>query len=87
MDKFTDIIMLESNNNYVLIYVAGRDNPLLELIKMIELIEDFPGSMFIKIHRSFYVNLNHIVSRPSKYLVKMTNEFTVDSDCSITKLF
>jgi len=72
--KFEEIIMLESSNNYVLIHVVDRKNPLLERVKMIELVEGFPTNMFMKIHRSFYVNVNHIISRPSKYLIKMSNE-------------
>ena len=44
---------------------------------MIKLIEDFPNTIFIKTHRSYYVNVNHIISRPSKYLIKMSNEIEI----------
>lgn len=71
--NFSDIIFLESSNNYVLIHVVGRETPLLERIKMIELVKDFPSSIFIKTHRSYYVNKNHIVARPSKYRFELSN--------------
>lgn len=71
--KFEEIILLESSGHYVLIYVKDRENPLSERIKMADLIAYFPNTLFVKIHRSFYINVNHIVSRPSKYLIKMSN--------------
>jgi len=71
--NFSDIIYLESSNNYVLIHIVGRPTPLLERIKMIELIKEFPSSIFIKAHRSYYVNKNHMVARPSKYRFEMSN--------------
>jgi len=77
--KFEDVVMLESSNNYVLIYVVDRKNPLLERVKMIELIKGFPSSIFVKIHRSYYVNVNHIISRSSKYDIKMSNEVLLTS--------
>lgn len=70
---FSDIIYLESSNNYVLIHIKSRTSPLLERIKMIELIKTFPRTTFIKTHRSYYVNKNHIIARPSKYRFKMSN--------------
>ncbi len=72
--EFKDIILLESSNNYVLIHIAGRKIPLLERTKMIHLVQHFPETMFVRIHRSYYVNVNHIISRPSKYVVRMSNE-------------
>lgn len=71
--NFSDIIYLESSNNYVLIHIKTRTSPLLERIKMIELIKTFPSTTFIKTHRSYYVNKNHIIARPSKYRFKMSN--------------
>lgn len=71
--KFQDIIYLESSNNYVLIHTVDRQTPLLERIKMIELVKYFPDAFFVKIHRSYYINTNHIIARPSKYRVQMSN--------------
>ncbi|MGH1338400.1 MAG: LytTR family transcriptional regulator DNA-binding domain-containing protein [Aureispira sp.] len=70
---FTDILCLESSNNYVLIHVLTRPTPLLERVKMIKLIEGFPSHLFIKTHRSYYVNKKHIVARPSKYKFELSN--------------
>lgn len=71
--QFEDIIYLESDNNYVLIHIKDRNTPLLERVKMIELVKQFPDTLFTKIHRSYYINTKHIVARPSKYLVEMSN--------------
>lgn len=76
--KFSRIILLESSNNYVLIHVEGRPNPLLERVKMKDLVEHFPSNLFVRIHRSYYINLNHIISRPSKYVVKMSNDIVLN---------
>jgi len=80
--NFSDIIYLESSNNYVLIHTVGRTRPLLERIKMIELIKEFPTSIFIKAHRSYYVNKNHIVARPSKYQFEMSNGVSLSASRS-----
>lgn len=76
--KFSEIIALESSNNYVLIHVEGRKNPLLERVKMKDLTEHFPSTLFVRIHRSYYVNVEHIVSRPSKYVIKMSNDMVLN---------
>ena len=81
--KFEAIILLESSDHYVLIHIRDRQQPLLERIKMTELVQKFPSTLFVKVHRSYYVNMDHIVSRPSKYLLKMSNdiEITVSRSC------
>lgn len=76
--KFSKIIVLESSNNYVLIHVEDRPNPLLERVKMKDLVEHFPSNMFVRIHRSYYINVNQIISRPSKYVVKMSNDMVLN---------
>jgi hypothetical protein len=81
--KFEDIILLESSDHYVLIHVKDRQNPLLERIKMTDLVQKFPSTLFTKVHRSYCVNMNHIASRPSKYLLKMSN----GAEVTITKTY
>lgn len=76
--KFSNIIALEASNNYVLIHVEERANPLLERVKLKELIEHFPSNMFVRIHRSYCINVDHIISRPSKYVVKMSNDMVLN---------
>ncbi|MBL4706003.1 MAG: LytTR family transcriptional regulator [Flavobacteriales bacterium] len=72
--RFEDILFLESSNNYVLIHVNERKNPLLERVRMKDLIEGFPTSIFVRVHRSHHVNTNHIVSRPAKHRIIMSNK-------------
>lgn len=80
--NFSDIIYLESSNNYVLVHITGRSTPLLERIKMIELVKDFPSSLFIKTHHSYYVNKDHISARPSKYRFEMSNGTSLNASRS-----
>ena len=71
------------SDHYVLIHIKDRQHPLLERIKMTNLVKNLPSTLFVKVHRSYYVNMSHIVSRPSKYSLKMSNdtEITVSRSC------
>ena len=48
-------------SEYVRIYVEGHNRPIVSLMSM-KKIEDFlPSHMFMRVHRSYLVNLNKIV--------------------------
>lgn len=55
-----DIEWLQAAGNYVNLHVRGHDYPLRSTLTQIELRLD--SAAFIRVHRSFMVNLNHIVS-------------------------
>ncbi len=75
--NFEDIIFLESSDHYVLVHIKERKNPLLERTSMSKLMKAFPETNFVKIHRSFYINIHQIATRPSKYLLTMSNDIEV----------
>lgn len=58
--RFADIKYVESMSEYVRIYVEGEEKPLMPLLSMKRLEEVLPPSMFMRVHRSYIVNLRKI---------------------------
>lgn len=58
--RFADIRYIESMSEYVRIYVDGEDRPLMPLLSMKRLEEVLPPTMFMRVHRSYIVNLRKI---------------------------
>lgn len=52
-----DICYLESMSEYVKIFIEGKDKPIITLITMKRLEDVLPSSVFMRVHRSFLVNL------------------------------
>ncbi|MBQ9193874.1 MAG: response regulator transcription factor [Bacteroidales bacterium] len=48
----------ESMSEYLKIHLAGEDAPLLVLYRLRRLAEDLPPARFVRIHRSYLVNLS-----------------------------
>nr|WP_199158275.1 LytTR family DNA-binding domain-containing protein [Pedobacter sp. ASV2] len=57
-----DIEYIESMGDYLKIYLANSDKPILTLMTMKKVLEKLPSSQFSRIHRSFIVALNKIKS-------------------------
>jgi two-component system, LytTR family, response regulator len=55
-----DIIYIEGLKDYVKLYLAGQTKPILSLMSMKSLEEQLPASNFMRVHRSFIVNLSKI---------------------------
>lgn len=47
-------------SEYVRIYLEGEDKPVMTLLSMRKLEERLPASMFMRVHRSYIVNLHKI---------------------------
>ncbi|WP_396147816.1 LytR/AlgR family response regulator transcription factor [Flavobacterium sp.] len=56
---FADILFIEGSGNYVKINTQN-EKPLMVLDKLTELQEKLPTKQFIRIHKSFIVNISHI---------------------------
>lgn len=56
----SDILYTESMSEYLKIYVAGETAPKLVLLSMAKLLEKLPENRFVRVHRSYMVNLAHI---------------------------
>lgn len=57
--NFKDIKYIESKREYVKIFLEGSD-PITTLMSIKKLEETLPGNMFMRVHRSFIVNLDKI---------------------------
>lgn len=51
---------IESMSEYVRIYVEGNPKPIISLLSMKKIEENLPSSSFMRVHRSYLVNLNRI---------------------------
>jgi len=58
--NFNDILYIEGLKDYVKVYTAGTSKPVLSLITMKLLEAKLPPANFMRVHRSFIVNLARI---------------------------
>ncbi|HJZ41043.1 MAG TPA: LytTR family DNA-binding domain-containing protein, partial [Bacteroidales bacterium] len=57
--KFADILYIEGLKEYVKI-VVGNNKPILSLLTLKHLEEKLPQNYFMRVHRSFIVNLHQV---------------------------
>ncbi len=57
-----DITHVEAYKDYVKVHLANKPNPILSLMSMKNMEELLPKSKFMRVHRSFIINLEHIES-------------------------
>lgn len=57
-----DLIYIEGLKDYVKFYTVDSEMPILSLMSMKSLEEDFKGRSFMRVHRSFIVNLDKITT-------------------------
>jgi len=58
--NFNDILYIEGLKDYVKVYVKNVTRPILSLTSLKTLETKLPESKFMRVHRSFIVNLNEI---------------------------
>ncbi len=58
--NFNDILYIEGLKDYIKVYTTGEDKPVLSLNSMKSLEQKLPEDQFMRVHRSFIVNLNKI---------------------------
>jgi DNA-binding LytR/AlgR family response regulator len=56
----SDILYIEGLKDYAKFFLQGQDRPVLSLISLKKLEESLPNDRFMRIHRSFIINLDHI---------------------------
>jgi len=57
---FDEISYIEGLKDYVKFYIDGKDRPILSLMSLKNLEEKLPEKRFMRVHRSFIVNLEKI---------------------------
>lgn len=58
--NFNDILYIEGLKDYVKVYTQDAAKPILSLISLKTLETKLPGDMFMRVHRSFIVNLRKV---------------------------
>lgn len=58
--NFSDILYIEGLKDYIKVYVQHEDKPLLSLSSLKVLEQKLPPATFLRVHRSFIVNLDKI---------------------------
>lgn len=58
--RFDEVLYVEGLKDYVKIYLTTSPKPLLSLSSMHAVEEHLPKHPFMRIHRSFIVNMNHV---------------------------
>lgn len=58
--EFNTILYIEGLKDYVKFYLEGDQKPILSLMSMKSLEENLPSAKFMRVHRSFIVNLDKI---------------------------
>lgn len=58
--KFDEILYIENQKDYVKFFRENEQEPVSSLMNINQLSEKLPGHIFMRIHRSFIVNLNKI---------------------------
>ncbi len=58
--KVSDIIYVEGLKDYVKIYIENETNPVVSLVSMKAIEEALPAESFMRVHRSYVVNMNKV---------------------------
>jgi DNA-binding LytR/AlgR family response regulator len=58
--NFNDILYIEGLKDYVKVFIQNNPKPVLSLTSLKLLESKLPGSKFMRVHRSFIVNLERI---------------------------
>ena len=58
--NFNDILYIEGLKDYIKVYTTGEDKPVLSLNSIKSLEQKLPEDKFMRVHRSFIVNLDKI---------------------------
>lgn len=58
--NFDDILYIEGLKDYIKVYISGEEKPVLSLNSIKSLEQKLPENKFMRVHRSFIVNLDRI---------------------------
>ena len=63
------IIYIEAMSEYLRIMCEGKDRPVIVLLSMKKIEENLPANKFMRIHRSFIINLDKIIEVKKNHIV------------------
>lgn len=58
--NFNSILYVEGLKDYIKIFVDGESNPIVSLISMKSVEEALPKNNFLRVHRSYIINMNKV---------------------------
>lgn len=58
--EYKDILYIENQKDYVKFYLEGQSEPISSLMNLQSLAEKLPHNKFMRVHRSFIVNLDKV---------------------------
>lgn len=58
--EYDNILYIENQKDYVLFYLEGQKEPVSSLMNLQSLSDKLPKSRFMRVHRSFIINLNNV---------------------------
>lgn len=76
--NFSDIMFVESLQNYVIIHTIKEKIIAYSTLKNI--FESLPGNDFIRVHKSYIVSVNHIDSVKGSRIILKENEIKISRD-------
>lgn len=76
--SFADVLFIEGSGNYVKIHTE-KGKPLLVLDKLADLEEKLPKKEFLRVHKSFIVNISHISKKEGNMLTIKDSTIPISS--------
>lgn len=75
--KYDNLLFAESDKDYVKLFIENKIVPLSSLLNLKDLQEQLPSEKFMRIHRSFIINLNKIESIERNQVIINTHRITI----------
>lgn len=73
----SDILYIEGLKDYVKIYLSSQSSPVLSLLSLKKLTEELPAEQFMRVHRSFIVNLEKVTTIERHQIVFDNQRITI----------
>jgi two-component system LytT family response regulator len=67
--RYKDVVYIEAMEDFVQIYLKDKDKPIITLVNLKQLENTLSASIFIRAHKSFIVNMNHVTSLSGEFLM------------------
>src|SRR6202789_2498738 len=62
-----EVLYIEALNDFVKIYLKDNNKPIIALINLKQLENTLPASLFLRIHKSYIINIEYVASIASDY--------------------
>ena len=73
-----DILFIEGSGNYIKVHTQ-KDKPLMVLDKLTNFFEKLPKKQFLRVHKSFIINISHIIKIEGNMLLIRDKEIPISN--------